>query len=53
VMDPHPKKHAENVDLVKKEVEHRGLSVIVPARACIHVKRKKAPTEAATVTVGA
>jgi indolepyruvate ferredoxin oxidoreductase alpha subunit len=53
VMDPHPKKHAENVDLVKKEVEHRGLSVIVPTRACIHVKRKQAPTEAATVTVGA
>jgi len=53
VMDPHPKKHAENVELVKQEVEHRGLSVIVPTRACIHVKRKQTQPEAAAVTVGA
>jgi indolepyruvate ferredoxin oxidoreductase alpha subunit len=53
VMDPHPKKHAENVELVKKEIEHRGLSVIVPTRACIHVKRKQTQTEAAAAAVGA
>ncbi len=41
VMDPLPKKRAENVALLKKEIEHPGLSVIVPRRACIHVGRKK------------
>jgi indolepyruvate ferredoxin oxidoreductase alpha subunit len=41
VIDPVPQKHGENVELIKKEVEHPGLSVIIPTRACIHVKRKK------------
>jgi indolepyruvate ferredoxin oxidoreductase alpha subunit len=40
VIEPHPKHHRENVELVRKEIEHRGLSVIIPTRACIHLKRK-------------
>ena len=32
--------HADNVELVKKEIAHPGLSVIVAQRECIHVKRK-------------
>ena len=40
VIDPLPRRHAENVDLIKREIAHRGLSVIVPTRACIHVRRK-------------
>jgi indolepyruvate ferredoxin oxidoreductase alpha subunit len=40
VIDPLPRRHAENVDLIKREIAHRGLSVIVPQRACIHVRRK-------------
>ena len=40
VIEPLPQKHAENVELIKKEVAHRGLSVIVPTRACIHARRK-------------
>jgi len=52
VMDPHPQKHAENVNLIKKEIEHPGLSVIVPTRACIHVQRRlgKAGKEAAAAS---
>ncbi len=46
VIDPFPKKHAENVALIRREIEHKGLSVIVPRRACIHVKRQsKGPAE--------
>jgi indolepyruvate ferredoxin oxidoreductase alpha subunit len=41
VIEPLPSKHRENVELIQKELEHRGLSVIVPVRACIHVKRKQ------------
>ena len=40
VLDPLPKHHARNVELIRREIEHRGLSVIVPQRACIHVKRR-------------
>jgi TPP-dependent indolepyruvate ferredoxin oxidoreductase alpha subunit len=35
-----PRKHAENVDIIRREIEHPGLSVIVAARECIHLKRK-------------
>jgi indolepyruvate ferredoxin oxidoreductase alpha subunit len=40
VIEPLPQKHADNVELIKREVAHRGLSVIVPTRACIHARRK-------------
>ena len=32
--------HAENVALIKREIAHPGLSVIVAQRECIHLKRK-------------
>ena len=40
VIEPLPRLHADNVDVIKREIEYRGLSVIVPTRACIHVRRK-------------
>lgn len=40
VIEPLPSKHRDNVELIRREVRHRGLSVIVPTRPCIHVKRK-------------
>ncbi len=39
-IDPMPKHHEKNVELVKKEIDHRGLSVIVACRPCIHTVRK-------------
>ena len=60
VIEPLPKNHAENAALIRREIEHRGLSVIVPQRACIHVKRKGKDQTAscpapctATLTIGA
>ena len=50
VIEPLPQKHAENVDLIRREVEHRGLSVIIPTRACIHLRRKRRETAAEAVT---
>ena len=41
ILEPVPKHHARNVELIKREIEHPGLSVIIPARACIHLKRKQ------------
>jgi indolepyruvate ferredoxin oxidoreductase alpha subunit len=43
VIDPHPRNHAANVEIVRREVAHRGLSVIVASRACIHVKTRGLP----------
>jgi indolepyruvate ferredoxin oxidoreductase alpha subunit len=40
VIEPLAKHHAANVALIRREIEHHGLSVIIPRRACIHVKRQ-------------
>jgi TPP-dependent indolepyruvate ferredoxin oxidoreductase alpha subunit len=40
VIEPLPKNNAANVALIRRELEYRGLSVIIPRRACIHVKRQ-------------
>jgi indolepyruvate ferredoxin oxidoreductase alpha subunit len=40
VIEPLPRCHAGNVDLIKREIDYRGLSVVVPTRACIHVRRR-------------
>ncbi len=46
-LEPMKKDHAHNVELVRREVDHRGLSVIVASRPCIHLKRRsrEEPTE--------
>jgi indolepyruvate ferredoxin oxidoreductase alpha subunit len=41
LMDPHPKKHEENIELIAKAIQHRGLDVIVSRRPCIQIKRQK------------
>jgi len=40
VVEPHPKNHADNVAIFRREIEHRGLSVIIARRPCIHVNAK-------------
>ena len=40
IIDPHPSHHAENVEVLRKAVAHRGLSVIIAERECIHLKVK-------------
>jgi indolepyruvate ferredoxin oxidoreductase alpha subunit len=49
VIDPRPQKHAENVELLKREIEHRGLSVIIPKRACVQFQPTKRQRVVATV----
>ncbi|NOT01988.1 MAG: indolepyruvate ferredoxin oxidoreductase [Phycisphaerales bacterium] len=39
-LDPVPTAHPRNVELIRREIGHRGLSVVVTQRACIHAKRK-------------
>ena len=46
VLDPSPKYHKENLAVLEKELEYKGVSVIIPRRECIqtavkHLKDKK------------
>jgi indolepyruvate ferredoxin oxidoreductase alpha subunit len=38
---PHPKNHDENVRVMKQELDHQGLSVIIASRECVQQARKK------------
>jgi len=40
-IEPLPKNHDKNVQVIKDELDHRGLSVIVAVRECIQESRKK------------
>jgi indolepyruvate ferredoxin oxidoreductase alpha subunit len=41
IIEPLPKNHEKNVAVIREELEHHGLSVIVAVRECIQVSRKK------------
>lgn len=38
---PVPQKHEENVNIIRQEVTHQGLSVIIAARECLEAARKR------------
>ena len=40
-IEPLPKNHEKNVAVIREELDHRGLSVIVAVRECIQETRKK------------
>lgn len=41
VIEPLPKNHERNVQIIREEIDYRGLSVIVAVRECIQEPRKK------------
>ncbi len=41
VINPLSKNHDENVKIFQEEIDHNGVSVIIPRRPCIHVYGKK------------
>ncbi len=45
-VDAHPRNHAEMVDLVRREIEYKGLSVIISRRECIQTARRHAKAKA-------
>jgi indolepyruvate ferredoxin oxidoreductase alpha subunit len=51
VMDARHQRHAENVEMIKAEIAHPGLSVIVASRACIHARRAEKEMEREAVGV--
>ncbi len=46
IIEPLSKNHAQSVDAVSRAINHRGLSVIVAQRECIHNRRKAPPAPA-------
>jgi indolepyruvate ferredoxin oxidoreductase alpha subunit len=40
-IEPLPKYHEKNVQIIKDEIAHRGLSVIIAVRECVQEQRKK------------
>jgi indolepyruvate ferredoxin oxidoreductase, alpha subunit len=40
-IEPLPKNHDANVGIIREEIAHRGLSVIVAVRECVQEQRKK------------
>lgn len=47
VIEPLAKNHQQVVDVISKAIDHRGLSVIVAQRECIHNRRKAQAAPAA------
>ncbi len=40
-IEPLPKNHDKNVQVLREEIDHRGLSVVVAVRECVQEQRKK------------
>ena len=55
IIEPLPKNHAHSVEVISRAIAHRGLSVIVAQRECIHNRRKAASPKPAAqeATAGA
>ncbi|MCK4341349.1 MAG: indolepyruvate ferredoxin oxidoreductase [Phycisphaerae bacterium] len=52
VIEPLPKNHEQNVDVISRAIKHRGLSVVVAQRECIHNRRKAQAAPKAAQPVG-
>jgi indolepyruvate ferredoxin oxidoreductase alpha subunit len=48
VVDAHPRKVAENAAILRREIEHPGLSVVIAVRECKEVARRRSRDAAAT-----
>lgn len=46
-LEPLARRHDEQVEIFRREIGHRGLSVILSTRPCIHAKRRTAERSAA------
>jgi indolepyruvate ferredoxin oxidoreductase alpha subunit len=47
VVDPHPRKVAANADVIRREIDHPGLSVVIARRECKVAAKRRARARAA------
>ena len=53
-MDAHPRKVHENAEVIRKAIEHRGLSVVIARRECkVAAKRRQRAAAAAGAATAA
>ena len=52
VLTPLKKNHEKNMDIIKKEIEYKGVSVIIPRRECIETSKKKIKEKHKEMAVG-
>jgi indolepyruvate ferredoxin oxidoreductase alpha subunit len=52
VLDPLPRRVQENAEIMRRELEHRGLSVIITVRECLETARRKKRAAAAAPAGG-
>ncbi len=52
LFDPLPKKHSENVELIRRELAWKGVSVLIPTRECVQTKLRRARATRKAVTTG-
>jgi indolepyruvate ferredoxin oxidoreductase alpha subunit len=45
VLNPSPKYHNENMEILKKEIEYQGVSVVIPRRECIQTATRRIKEE--------
>jgi indolepyruvate ferredoxin oxidoreductase, alpha subunit len=48
VIEAHPRRVAENTEILRRAAEHRGLSVVIAVRECIETARRDKRAQAAT-----
>jgi len=46
-IDPLRQSQDKNVELMRREIDYRGLSVVIASRPCIHIKRRSSESEPA------
>jgi indolepyruvate ferredoxin oxidoreductase, alpha subunit len=49
VVEAHPRRMAENTEILRREVNHRGLSVVIGVRECIETAKRSKQEKAASV----
>ncbi|MGE5383304.1 MAG: thiamine pyrophosphate-dependent enzyme [Omnitrophica WOR_2 bacterium] len=45
ILNPSPKYHDENMNIMKNEIKHNGVSVIIPRRECIQTATRRIKSE--------
>jgi indolepyruvate ferredoxin oxidoreductase alpha subunit len=48
VIEPHPRKVRENAEVLRREIDHPGLSVVIASKECKEMTKKKARLQEAT-----
>jgi indolepyruvate ferredoxin oxidoreductase alpha subunit len=52
VIDSHPRNNVKNADIIRRELEHHGLSVVLAVRPCIEAAKARKAAERDVAAAG-